>query len=105
LGGPKPFDEARSVDNNTDDAQFFGKNGREVLSIKIRSNAPDFVKPRDAPARALRCRVIPSEQRFGAVLSFASPQVFDLEAFCLMSWHECLGLMSWHGGLRPRRKD
>src|ERR1700722_18485790 len=29
------FDDASSVDKNTDDAQVFGKNGREVLSIKI----------------------------------------------------------------------
>jgi hypothetical protein len=59
LRGPKPFDEARSVDNNTDDAQVFGKNGREVLSIKIRSNAPDFVKPRDEAASVGACPAMP----------------------------------------------
>jgi hypothetical protein len=41
--GAKSFGETFCVDENTDQAQVFGKNGREVLPIKIRLNARHFV--------------------------------------------------------------
>jgi hypothetical protein len=56
--GAKSFGETLFVEQDTDQAQVFGKNGRELLPIKIRSNAIRFVKD---------CRQKPRKIKAGAV--------------------------------------
>jgi len=50
--GAKSFGESSCAGEDTDQAQVFGKNGREVLPIKIRSKAMDFVKDCAASPRS-----------------------------------------------------
>jgi hypothetical protein len=50
--GAKSFGKSLFVADDTAYAQVFGKNGREVLPIKIRSNAKDFVKDLQTPLAA-----------------------------------------------------